>query len=59
MLDKDDIIKIQQKCINRIDDFLEYRYLNYRPDQIKIVIMAYIDEMTTTLKQEVDKAKKG
>lgn len=32
-----------QKCINNIDDFLEYAYASSTPDQIKATIMEHID----------------
>lgn len=49
------IIEEMQRCINKIDDFLEYRYLNYTPDGIKKEVISYINEMTNNLKKAVDK----
>lgn len=47
------IIEEMQECLNRIDDFLEYRYLGRTPDGIKKEIISYIDEMTTNLKKYI------
>jgi len=43
------MIKQYQKTINKIDDYLEYRYKSHSPDKIKETIMGYIDELTTSL----------
>lgn len=54
-LSQDILIKELLRCINKIDDFLEYRYLNYTPDGIKKEIISYMDHMNNNLKKAVDK----
>ena len=44
------IFEKYQKCINRIEDYLEYRFQNDDPEKIKMIIMLFIDSMTSELK---------
>lgn len=46
---KDKIIEVQQRCINSIDDYLEYRYKVVPPKVIKDNIMMRINRCTKEL----------
>ena len=41
------------EAVNRIDDFLEYRYKHCSVDQIKAIIMDSIDEITRKIKEDL------
>lgn len=44
------LMSLYQQAINRIEDYLEYQYLNDRPDAMKTVIMGFIDGLAEKLK---------
>jgi hypothetical protein len=44
-----EIFEKYEKCINRIQDYLEYRFKNDDPEKIKMIIMLFIDSMTKEL----------
>lgn len=47
-----DKFKLALKCINQIEDYLEYRYLGYNRGEMKATIMKYIDEFVNNLKDQ-------
>lgn len=44
-----------QKCVNKIEDYLEYRYRGDTPDKIKEKIMGHIDELTENIALDNEK----
>jgi len=44
---------IYVSAINKIDDFFEYRYKAYTPEEIKKVIMKYVDNIAEQLSKSV------
>ena len=44
-------LKEYQKCINRIDDFLEYQYRELDNEQIKNRMTQFIDDLTVSLRK--------
>jgi hypothetical protein len=53
-----DIMMAYAKCINRIDDYLEYMYKANTPDEMKKVIMSYIDAANSEIKELQERESK-
>lgn len=49
MTDKEKF-EIAMKCINRVDDFLEYRYIAYSEEGIRVYILDILETMTKEFK---------
>lgn len=49
--DKEEILQVYAKAINQIDDLFEYRYKTYTNKELKTIVMAYIDNITTSLEE--------
>ena len=48
--EKRSTLEIYQSCINKIDDFLEYRWQNFEKTDVRSRILGYIDELSEDLK---------
>ena len=46
----EEILKAYQKCLNNIDDYFKYRYLQDRVDKIQDTVMKHINNLTEELK---------
>jgi hypothetical protein len=46
---KEKRIEAYQKCVNKIDDFLEYRYANYTKEEIRTAILSHIFKLNKDL----------
>jgi len=49
IMGNDDILNAYIEAINKIDDLMEYRYKSYTKDELKTIIMGYIDRITKEL----------
>jgi len=47
-----DILPLFQRCINDIDDYLEYPYKSHSKEKIRNIIMEYIDNLTKEIEKE-------
>ena len=45
------ILEAYQKCVNHIEDFLEYRYLNYTVDGLRTVMLSHITKLAKDLEE--------
>ena len=44
-----EIFKSYQRCVNRIDDFFEYRSKKYTSEEIRQIVLSYLDNLTNEL----------
>lgn len=58
MKHKKKLIKLYQRCINNIDDHLEYRYKDYSTEQLRENILKEIDELAICIKYIYSKENK-
>lgn len=45
------MLEAYQKCINKIDDFLEYRYSSYTKEEIRTAILSHITKLSKNLEE--------
>jgi len=45
------ILEAYQKCVNHIEDFLEYRYLNYNVDKVRTAVLSHITKLAKDLEE--------
>lgn len=45
------ILEAYQKCVNDIDDFLEYLYSHYTKEEIRAFILNHINTLTRDLRK--------
>lgn len=45
------ILEAYQKCVNKIDDFLEYDYVNYNREKVRMIILNHIITLTKNLEE--------
>lgn len=45
------ILALYQKCVNQIDDYLEYNYKDKSAEEIRDTVLVIIDKLTERLKE--------
>lgn len=45
-----EILDEYQKCVNQIDDYLEYRYKLDNAEKVRKTVLSFIDQLTKSLK---------
>ena len=53
----EEILKIYQKCVNDIDDYLEYRYRFHTAEDVRNNVRDIIDQLTDKLKKRQNENK--